>query len=217
MQRTRLVLAGLFVLALVIFVSRWLYRSFRFKSASAEAVYVVVAANDIGVGRKIEDKDIEILKLPGPDLPPGCLSRKSQVIGSGVVLPITNGDFIRRFQLTATNDFRLPGFYSKGDMRAVSVRVNNEIADLVVAGMHVDVRLDMRLTHRLNEQQTGTFLENVLVIETGQRRERNSAGDLRVVSVITLLAPPTEAEKLTLASSKNQVDVILPIKSTEFR
>lgn len=211
MQRTWLVLVGLFALALVIFVSRWLYRSLQFKSASAEGVYVVVAANDIGVGAKIEDKDIDILKLPGPDLPTGCLSRKSQVIGSGVVLPIAKGEFIRRSQLTATNDFRLPGFYSTGGIRAVSVRVNNEIADLVVAGMHVDVRL----TDSLNEQHTITILENVLVIETGQRRERNSAGDLHVLPVITLLASPADAEKLTLASSKNRVEVILPIHSTE--
>ena len=211
MQRTRLVVVGLFALALVIFVSRWLYRSLRFKSASAEAVYVVVAANDIGVGAKIEDKDIEILKLPGPDLPPGSLSRKSQVIGSGVVLPITRGEFIRRIQLTATNDFRLPALISRGDMRAVSVPVNNGIADLVVAGMHVDVRL----TDSFNEQHTIAILQNVLVIETGQRRERNSAGDLHVVPVITLLASPTDAEKLALASSKNHVEVILPIHSTE--
>lgn len=184
MQPTRLVLVGLFALAIVVIVTRWLYRSLQIKSASAEVVYVVVAANDVGVGRKIEDKDIEILKLPGSDLPPGCLSRKSQVIGSGVVLPIAKGEFIRRIQLTATNDFRLPAFYSKGDMRAISVRVNNEIADLVLAGMHVDVRL----TDSFDEQHTIAVLQNVLVIETGQRRERNSAGDLHVVPVITLLA-----------------------------
>lgn len=213
MQRTWLVLVGLFALALVIFVSRWVYRSLELRSASTEAAFVVVAASDIGVGAKIEDKDIEILKLPGPDLPPGCLSRKSQVIGSGVVLPIAKGEFIRRIQLTATNDFRLPEFFSKGGMRAVSVRVNNEIADLVVAGMHVDVRV----TDGPNDQSPITFLENVLVIETGQRREQNSAVDLHVVPVITLLASPADAEKLTLASSKNRVEVILPIHSTEFR
>ena len=212
MQRTWLVLVGLFALALVIFVSRWVYRFLELKSASTEAAFVVVAANDIGVGAKIEDKDIEILKLPGP-LPPGCLSRKSQVIGSGVVLPIAQGEFIRRIQLIATNDFRLPESFSKGGMRAVSVRVNNEIADLVVAGMYVDVRV----TDGPNDQHPITFLENMLVIETGQRREQNSAGDLHVVPVITLLAIPADAEKLTLASSKNRVEAILPIHSSEFR
>ena len=209
MPRTWLVLVGVLALALGMFVSQQVYRASQFKAASAQAVDVVVAANGIGVGTKIEDKDIKVLKVPATNLPPGCFSTKSQLIGRAVVLPITKGEFILPNKLAAPNAASsLPGLIPPG-MRAVSVWVNEAVA---VAGFVVPAtRVDVLLTGTPsgnNEQQT-TVLENVAVIATGQRLERNFAGEPQSVSVITLLVCPEDAEKLTLASSKGRIQLTL--------
>ena len=54
------------------------------------------------------------------------------------------------------------------------------------------------------EQQTTTVLENVAVIATGQKLERNTAGEPQVTPVITLLVSPDDAQKLTLATTPGQ-------------
>src|SRR5262249_26331490 len=95
----------------------------------------------------------------------------------------------------------LPSLIPPG-MRAVSVRVNEvvSVAGFVLPGTRVDVLLTGNPTGSA-DQQTTTVLENVAVLATGQKLERNSAGDPENAAVITLLVSPDDAQKLTLASS----------------
>jgi len=60
-----------------------------------------------------------------------------------------------------------------------------------------------------NEPQTTTVLENVAVIATGQRLERNSAGEPQMAPVITLLVSPDDAQRLTLAGSQGHIQLTL--------
>jgi pilus assembly protein CpaB len=60
-----------------------------------------------------------------------------------------------------------------------------------------------------NEQQTTTVLQNVAVIATGQKLERNSAGESQTAPVVTLLLSPDDAERLTLASSQGHIQLAL--------
>ena len=209
MHRTWLVLVGFIALALAIFVTRQVYRASQFETASARPVDVVVAANDIRVGATIVDKDVKVLKFPAINLPPGCFNTKWQVIGHGVVLPIAKGEFILPSKLAATADSTLPGLIPPG-MRAVSVRVNDAVAvaGFIVPGTRVDVLLT-GTAGRDDEQQSTTVLENVAVLAAGQRLERNSAGEPQNVAVVTLLVSPQDAEKLTLASSKGSIQLVL--------
>ena len=95
-------------------------------------------------------------------------------------------------------------------MRAVSVRVNEVIgvAGFVVPGTRVDVLLTGNPTGAA-EQRTTTVLENVAVIATGQKLERNTAGDPQVTPVITLLVCPDDAQKLTLATTEGRSQLAL--------
>ena len=62
---------------------------------------VVVAAADLQVGSKLEDKDVREIKLPGNELPQGFYQRKSDILGRGVVQPISKGEFILPSKLAA--------------------------------------------------------------------------------------------------------------------
>src|SRR5207302_7382677 len=149
------------------------------------------------------NKDVKVVKFPAANIPQGAPSRLSQVLGRGVVLAITKGEFILPSKLAAENaGSGLPSLIPPG-MRAVSVRVNEvvAVAGFVVPGTRVDVLLTGNPSGG-NEPQTTTVLENVAVIAAGQKLERNAAGEPQSTPVITLLVSPDDAQRLTLASSQ---------------
>jgi pilus assembly protein CpaB len=212
MNRNRLLLIGFIALALGAFVSFVVYRNLQSKAASkvVPGEEVVVAAEDLQVGTKIEDKDVRLVRFPSADLPAGCYHQRSKVVGRGVVLPIARSEFVLANKLAGENaGSGLPSLIPPG-MRAVSVRVNDttSVSGFVQPGTRVDVQLTGN-PQGSNEQQTTTVLQNVAVIATGQRLERNSAGEAQSAPVVTLLLSPDDAERLTLASSQGHIQLAL--------
>lgn len=212
MNRSRLILIGFVALALGAFVSFVVYRNLQSRAAvdNRPGVDVVMAAGNLQVGAKIEEKDLKVVRLPAGDLPPHTYQKTSSVVGRGVVLPISQGEFILPNKLAAENaGAGLPSLIPPG-MRAVSVRVNDTtaVAGFVLPGTRVDVLLTGN-PGGSGEQQTTTVLENVAVIATGQKLERNSTGDPQSAPVITLLVSPDDAQKLTLASSQGHIQLAL--------
>jgi pilus assembly protein CpaB len=212
MNRNRLLLIGFIALALGALVSFVVYRNLQSRAASkaVPGEEVVVAAEDLQVGTKIEDKDVRLVHYASADLPAGCLHQRSKAVGRGVVLPIARGEFVLTNKLAGENaGSGLPSLIPPG-MRAVSVRVNDttSVSGFVQPGTRVDVQLTGN-PQGSNEQQTTTVLQNVAVIATGQRLERNSAGEAQSAPVVTLLLSPDDAERLTLASSQGHIQLAL--------
>jgi pilus assembly protein CpaB len=210
MHRTWLVLVGFLALALGVFVSHQVYRILQSKTASAQGVDVVVAANDIGVGTKIDDQDIKVVRFPTGDVPPNCFHLKSSVVGRSVVLPMAKGDFVLPNKLAGENAGSGMTSLIPPGMRAVSVRVNEVIgvAGSVLPGTRVDVLLTDNPSGT-TEEQTTVVLENVAVIASGQKLDQSSSGEPQNAPVITLLVSPEDAKKLTLAGSKGRIQLIL--------
>ena len=212
MNRNRLLLIGFIALVLGAFVSLVVYRNLQAGATSkaAPGEEVVVAADDLQVGTKIEDKDIRLVRFPSTDLPVGVFHQKKNVVGRGVILPIAQREFILSNKLAGENaGSGLPSLIPPG-MRAVSVRVNDttSVSGFVQPGTRVDVLLTGN-PQGSSEQQTTTVLENVAVIATGTRLERNSAGEPQSAPVVTLLLSPDDAQRLTLASSQGHIQLAL--------
>jgi pilus assembly protein CpaB len=212
MNRTRLLLIGFVALALGAIVSYTVYRTLQTRAAgdAPPGVDVVVAANDVPVGAKVEEKDVKVVRFPAADLPPNCFHLKTSVIGRGAILPIAKGEFFLPNKLAGENaGSGMPSLIPPG-MRAVSVRVNEVIgvAGFVVPGTRVDVLLTGNPSNA-PDQQTTTVLENVAVIATGQKLERNTAGEPQLTPVITLLVSPGDAQKLTLATTQGKIQLAL--------
>jgi pilus assembly protein CpaB len=212
MNRTRLLMIGAVALALGAFVSLLVYKNLQGTGPSnGEAgADVIVAADDIQVGARIEEHDVRIVKYPASALPAGTYGARSKVMGRGVILPISKGEFILPSKLAPENaGSGLPSLIPPG-MRAVSVRVNEVVS---VAGfVGPGTRVDILLTGTPNgsaEPQTTTVLQNVAVIAAGQRLERNASGDAQNTPVITLLVSPDDAERLTLASAEGHIQLAL--------
>jgi pilus assembly protein CpaB len=212
MNRNRLLLIGMVALMLGAFASFAVYRSLATRGGGSQVPGedVIIAANDISVGSRIEDKDVKIVHFPSGDLPQGSFHLKSKILGRGAVLPISKGEFILPYKLAGENaGFGMPTLIPRG-MRAVSVRVNDivAVAGFVIPGTHVDVLLTGN-PGGSGEQQTTTVLEDVAVIAVGQKLERNSAGEPQTAPVITLLVTLDDAEKLTLATTEGHIQLAL--------
>src|SRR6266849_2568621 len=212
MNRTRLLMIGVLALALGFFASVYVYKNLQSKTGSgiASGVDVIVAADDLQVGARVEERDIKIIKIPGADLPPGAPRRRADVLGHGVIVPISKGEFILPNRLAGENaGSGLPSLIPPG-MRAVSVRVNEvvSVAGFVTPGTRVDVLLT-GTPGAGGEQQTTTVLQNVAVLASGHTLERTSTGEAQNTAVITLLVSPDDAQRLTLASSEGHIQLAL--------
>jgi pilus assembly protein CpaB len=212
MNRTRLLMIGALALALGFFASVTVYKRLQTGTggSSEPMIDVMVAANDLQVGTKIDEHDIKIIKIPVSALPAGAPRRRSDVIGHGVIIPMTRGEFILSTKLAGDNaGAGLPALITNG-MRAISVRVNEvvSVAGFVTPGTRVDVLLTGTPTASA-EPETTTVLQNVLVLASGHTLERTSTGEAQNTAVITLLVTPEDAEKLALASSEGHIQLAL--------
>ena len=133
-------------LALGFFASVYVYRNLQAKpgASSEPGIEVIVAANDLQVGARVEEHDIKIISdSEEEDLPPGAPRRRADVLGHGVIIPIARGEFILPNRLAGENaGSGLPALIPPG-MRAVSVRVTDvvSVAGFVTPGTRVDVLL----------------------------------------------------------------------------
>src|SRR5438093_2178902 len=210
MNRTRLLVIGVVALALGAALSFFVYQSLQAKMAPPKVgVDVVVAANDIQVGTKIEDSDLKMVKYPPEDLPRRVFHTKASAVGRGTVLPIGKGEFLVADKLAAENAGGLSTLIAMG-MRAEAVRVNDvtAVAGFVVPGTRVDVLVTGNPSGS-KEPQTMTVLQDVAVLATGQRTERSATGEPQNASVVTLLVSPQGSEKLALASQEGRIQLVL--------
>jgi pilus assembly protein CpaB len=211
MNRTRLLMIGVLALALGFFASVYVYRNLQKPGGNTEpGIEVIVAADDLQVGARVEEHDIKVIKIPKGDLPPGAPRRKSDVVGHGVIIPIAKGEFILPNRLAGENaGSGLPALIPPG-MRAVSVRVNEvvSVAGFVTPGTRVDVLLT-GTPGAGGEQETTTVLQNVAVLASGHTLERTSTGEAQNTAVITLLVSPDDAQRLTLASLEGKIQLAL--------
>ncbi len=209
MNRTRLLMIGSLAVGLGFLASLYVYRNMQ-KGPSDPGLEVMVAANDLQVGSRVEEHDVKVIRIPAADLPPGAPRKRSDVIGHGVIVPISKGEFILPNRLAQENaGSSLPSLIPPG-MRAVSVRVNEvvSVAGFVTPGTRVDVLLT-GTPDGSGEQQTTTVLQNVTVLASGHTLERSSTGEPQNAAVITLMVTPDDAQRLTLASSQGHIQLAL--------
>ena len=211
MNRTRLLMIGALALAVAFLTSVFVYKNLQGKGGSSDAgMQVMVAANDLQVGSRVEEHDIKVIQIPAADLPPGTPRKKSDVIGHGVISPISKGEFILPNRLAPENaGAGLPALIPPG-MRAVSVRVNDvaSVSGFVTPGTRVDVLVTASAIGS-GEPQTTTVLQNVQVLASGHTLERSSTGEAQNTAVITLLVTPEDAQRLTLASNEGRIQLAL--------
>jgi pilus assembly protein CpaB len=210
-HKRRLLLIGGFALALGALSSLHIYKRLQAGLAPSRGeVAVVIAANDIQVGAKIRDHDLKVVRYPPQDLPSNTFHTSTPVVGRGAILPIRKGEFVVADQLASENGGAgLTALIAAG-MRAVAVRVNDvtSVNGFAVPGARVDVLATGNVIGS-EEPSTITLLQNVAVLASGQKIERSAIGEPQNATVVTLLVPLEDAEKLALATQEAHIQLVL--------
>src|SRR5215469_13920542 len=94
MNRSRLLMIGTVALALGLMASYIVYTRGNGNGSNAPGTDVVVAASDLAVGTKLQDRDVLRVRYPKSNLPANVYTEPRQAIGRGVILPISKGEFL---------------------------------------------------------------------------------------------------------------------------
>ncbi|MBI4264018.1 MAG: Flp pilus assembly protein CpaB [Acidobacteria bacterium] len=182
------------------------------QSSSIPTRPVVVAAADLDVGAELRPEDVRLVEWPAGAVPQNAFDAAQEVIGRGVIFPLVRDEPILASKLAAKEaGAGLPPIIPPG-LRALSVRVNDVIgvAGYVLPGTRVDVVATVNPTQNQTDVTSKVVLTNVQVLAAGTRIERDGDQGRPVsVSVVTLLVDPTEAERLTLASTEGKIQLAL--------
>ena len=173
---------------------------------------VVVAAVDLEVGAEITRDDVRVIDWPASAVPNQTMSDPNQAVGRGVVMPIVQNEPLLDLKLASKEaGAGLPPVIPPG-LRAVSVKVNEVIgvAGYVLPGTRVDVVATVSPTQRSTDTTSKVILTNVQVVAAGTKLEQGSDKEKPVpVTVVTMLVDPSEAERLTLASTEGKIQLAL--------
>jgi pilus assembly protein CpaB len=181
---------------------------------------VVVAAADLALGAALRREDLHTVAWPSDAVPAGAFKDPQEVIGRGLIQALAQNEVVLPAKLAPVGSGAgLPPVIPEG-MRALSVRVNDVIgvAGYVLPGTRVDVVTTVSPTNQQTDMTSKVVLTNILVLAAGTRIERDAEENKPVsVSVVTLLVDPTEAERLTLASTEGKIQLALrnPLDKTQ--
>lgn len=215
MNRARLMFIGVVALVLGAIASLFAYRTLQQRSGATQGDVqeVVVAAADLPVGARVQDKDVRTVRFPSDAIPQGFFHFTKNVIGRGVILPIARGEFfISGKNLAAENaGSGLTSTIPQG-MRAVSVRVSDisSVGGFVQPGTRVDVLMTGN-PGGSSEPQTITVLKNVAVLANGMNLDRSivRGESQQNAPIITLAVSPDDAQKLALATAQGRIQLAL--------
>lgn len=178
------------------------------------SVHAVVASASLPVGTLVTQDQVKLVPWPARNQVPGAFSSLEQVVNRGVIQPIGENEPVTESKLAPLGaGGGLPPTIPPG-MRAISVKVNEVIgvAGFVVPGSRVDVLVTVDESNGSRNSLSRVVVSNVQVLTAGTRFDQEQAradGKPIPTTVVTLLATPEDAERITLASSEGKIMLTL--------
>ncbi|MEJ2218197.1 MAG: Flp pilus assembly protein CpaB [Gemmatimonadota bacterium] len=171
----------------------------------------LVANRDLPAGAILRREDVKSVDWPGSAVPKGLATQPGDVVGRGLITEVKENEPLLDWKLASKEaGGGLPITIPEG-MRAVSVRVDEVVgvAGFVLPGTHVDVlvTVDPGTNRRLTT--TRIILQNIRTLAADQQHQQDNDGKPKVVTVVTLLLTPKQAETLTLAATEGKIQLAL--------
>jgi pilus assembly protein CpaB len=170
---------------------------------------VVVAARDINEGELIDRIALSVAEWPVSTVPVGAYGRIDSVAGRVARVAIFTGEPLVPGRLAPEG--MTAGLMTKitPGKRAMSIRINDVsgIAGLIPPESRVDIGL---VTTLANATRTAKiFMENMRVLTIGTEVHRSEDGRPIPATVATLEVTPEEFERLLVAQSQGQIQLVL--------
>lgn len=198
------VIAGITAaLAALVVYSALKQREAALQRAAAQSIQIVVAANNLPIGSKIEPTSVKLTRWSRDSIPPGSYTDPQAVIGTYVRSSFVENEPVVSAKLfTGAKTAGVMPLLIPAGMRAMSVPVDevSDVGGFVQPDTRVDVVVSLSGTGGASQKPfSKTVLENVEVLAVDQEIEGDKDKP-KVVKVVTLLVNPDEAERLALAS-----------------
>src|SRR6266446_2252496 len=211
MQRHRVLLAFGIAWLSALLLSWWVYKRTT-APPSRDLVYVVAAAQDIPVGKRIQAGDLKLIALDRKDQPKGTFLKTSDVVDRAVAVPISASELVLGGKLAGKGSGEGLTALIEPGTRAISVQVNeiSGVSGFIQPGTRVDVLFTRVFSN--GDAATTTILQNVKVIAYGRQLDTNARVDPRDTSrptVATLLVTQAQAERLVLAEQRGRIQLAL--------
>jgi len=183
----------------------------RLIAAESPQHQVAVAARDLPIGTVLKTEDVRMIDWRGEAVPQGFVTSADLVVGRGLITPVRANEVLLEGKLAAKGAGAGLAVTIPEGMRAVSVRVDEVIgvAGFVLPGTRVDVMLTLPPKLDRKETVTQMILQNMRVLAAGQIVQQDAQGKPIMVSVLTLMVTPEEAELLVLAANEGKIQLAL--------
>jgi len=197
-----------------VFIYKWINSKTAPKEVvkvETEAVPIAVAAVDLQWGTQLKPEMIKTTPFLKESLPEGHFTHTADLNNRVIIASIKKGEPVVEHRL-APNSVKTGGVSAvlKPGKRAVAVKGDKVmgISGFVNPGNRVDVLVTLR-DPKTKLDKTKVVLENIPVLATGTKIERNEKGEPAPVDVYTLEVTVEEAEKLSLAASEGKLQFAL--------
>ncbi len=180
-------------------------------AAEPKGTQVVVAARDLPTGHIVSREDLQVIDWPSKNVPDGFYTQPGEVLGRGVIFTVHRNEPFLAVKLADKSAGGGMPLAIPAGKRAVSVEVDEVIgvAGFVLPGTRVDVLATVMPNANRSETTTRIILQNVPVLTADQSYRQDPNEDPKVVTVVTLLVAPDEAEALTLAATEGKIQLAL--------
>lgn len=176
----------------------------------ARKATVVVASQDLPVGKFLTEEDVRVVEWPAEQVPEGYIAQPVDAIGRGLITAVNTNEPLLTSKLAERGTGAgLPIVIPEG-MRAMSIAVDQVVgvAGFVIPGTRVDVLLTFQPPNS-EETVTQIILQNLTVLTAGQVVQRDEEGKPMLVNVVTLMLDPRQAEHLSLATAQGRIQLAL--------
>lgn len=179
------------------------------KTAQASSGQMIAAAKPIERGKALDQQDLKLVEGVCPMGPGKCLSEPERLVGRLVVQPLVEGQILSESMLAKPETGETPSAAIPKGWRAVTLHVaeSSGVMNLLRAGDHVDIQVIEPRDYASQVMEIRSLLQDVEVMQIGPPETTHSPVVGR--PVITVLVPPVEANRLSLADATGRVRIVL--------
>jgi pilus assembly protein CpaB len=215
-RRARTLLVVVIALATATAASYGVYRAVQripYREVEVVSVQVVVAAAQMPVGALVTKEQVKLVPWPAKAQVPGTFSSIEAVVNRGLIQSVAENEPLTESKLAPAGAGAGLSPTIPAGMRAISVKVDEVIgvAGFVIPGSRVDVLVTVNGNNG-KESMARAVVSNVQVLTAGTRFDQEKAqaeGKPIPTTVVTLLATPQDAERITLASTEGKIMLTL--------
>ena len=176
-----------------------------------EMVPVVVATKDVPPTVALSGEQLTVRMWPQESALAGKFSQLAEVEGRVTAIPLAAGEPVLENKLAPKGV--IPGLTAllPQDKRAMTVKVDEAsgVAGFLNPDNRVDVVVSVDKGDYNKDPISKVILQNLRVLGTGQRIEKNLGEKPQVVPTVTLEVSPAEGERLALAVREGMISLVL--------